>query len=115
MRRLKGASLLEAIVAAVLFLTVFAVVMELLPRLAMRDDDAILVAEAEYRVGQVFSKYGTGVWPIGEYTEAYEWGGIAVRIDSYRDLSDLQVVTIVARIDGNHKRIVFKQVVACVP
>ena len=37
MRRLKGASLLEAIVAAVLFLTVFAVVMELLPRLTVRD------------------------------------------------------------------------------
>ena len=55
-RRLRAASLLEAVVAAVLFLTAFAAAMELVPRLTVRDDDALLVAEAEYRVGQVFGK-----------------------------------------------------------
>lgn len=53
-RRLRAASLLEAVVAAVLFLTLFAAVMELIPRLTVRGDDALLVAEAEYRVGRTF-------------------------------------------------------------
>ena len=55
-RRLRGSSLLEAVVAAVLFLTVYAAVMELLPRLTVRDDDPLLVAEADYRVGRAFCK-----------------------------------------------------------
>lgn len=113
MRRLSGASLLEAIVAALLFLTVFAAVMELLPRLAVRDDDALLTAEAEYRVGRAFEKYGTGLWPGGEYTEVHDWGAITVQIAGYRDFGDIQQIDISARIDGSRKRIVFKQLVVC--
>lgn len=37
-RRLRAASLLEAVVAAVLFLTLFAAVMELIPRLTVRGE-----------------------------------------------------------------------------
>lgn len=113
MRRLRGASLLEAIVAAVLFLTVFATVMELIPRLTVRNDDALLVAEAEYRVGQAFEKYATGIWPCTEYVTRYDWGEVSVRIEPYRDFTDLQVVTVTARIDGSRKQITHKQVVAC--
>mgnify|MGYP000049614625 FL=1 len=113
MRRLKGASLLEAIVAAVLFLTVFAAVMELLPRLTVRDDDALLVAEANYRAGRAFDKYATGLWPSGEYVEAYDWGAVTVRIEAYCGFSNLQVVTVSARIDGSRKRITLKQLVEC--
>ena len=112
MRRLKGASLLEAIVAAVLFLTVFAVVMELLPRLTVRDDDALLVAEADYCVGRAFDKYATGMWPYGDYAEAYDWA-VMVWVEAYRGFSDLQVVTVSARIDGSRKRIALKQLVEC--
>lgn len=112
-RRLRAASLLEAIVAAVLFLTVFAAVMELVPRLTVRDDDALLVAEAEYRVSRAFDKYASGVWPAGEYAETYDWGAVAIRIEPYREFADLQVVTVSARIDGSRKRITHKQLVVC--
>lgn len=111
---LRAASLLEAVVAAVLFLTVFAAVMELIPRLTVRDDDALLVAEAEYRVGQTFEKYGTGLWPCGAYTEEYDWGRVTVLVRTYRDYADLQAVTISARIDGSNKRIIHKQLMECV-
>lgn len=113
MRRLRGASLLEAIVAAVLFLTVCAAVMELLPRLTVRDDDALLVAEADYRAGWAFDKYATGLWPSGEYAEAYDWGAVTVLVESYRGFSDVQIVTVSARIGGSRKRITLKQLVEC--
>lgn len=112
-RRLRGSSLLEAVVAAVLFLTVYAAVMELLPRLTVRDDDPLLVAEADYRVGRAFDKYGSGVWPCGEYTETYDWGTVTVRIERYRDFTDLQIVTVAAHIDGSRKRITLKQLIEC--
>ena len=113
MRRLKGASLLEAIVAAVLFLTVFAAVMELLPGLTVRDDDALLVAESDYRAGRAFDKSATGLWPCGEYAEAYDWGAVTVLVEAYRGFSDVQVVTVSVRLGGSRKRIVLKQLVEC--
>lgn len=113
MRRLKGASLLEAIVAAVLLLTVFAAAMELIPRLTVPGDEALLVAEADYRVGRAFDKYATGLWPCGEYAEAYDWGAVTVLIESYRGFLDVQTVTVSARIDGSRKRITLKQLVEC--
>lgn len=112
-RRLQAATLLEATVAAVLFLTVFAAAMELLPRLTVRDDDALLVAEAEYRAGRAYDKYASGLWPPGEYAERYDWGDVAIRIEAYRDFSDVQVLTITAPIDGSRKRITHKQLVVC--
>ena len=110
-RRLRAASLLEAVVAAVLFLTLFAAVMELIPRLTVRGDDALLVAEAEYRVGRTFEKYGTGLWPCGQYAETYGWGAVTVYVERYRDFADLQLVTVSARISGSGRRIVHKQLV----
>ena len=80
----------------------------------MRDDDALLVAEAEYRVGQAFGKYATGLWPCGEYAERYGWGCVEIRIAFYRDFADMQVVTVTAQVGGNRKKIVHKQLVSCV-
>lgn len=111
---LPGASLLEAVVAAVLFLTLFAAVMELVPRLTVRDDDALLVAEAEYRAGRAFEKYATGLWPCGEYAERQGWGDITVQVSAYGDHDGVRCVTVTARIDGSRKRVVLKQLVACV-
>lgn len=111
---LPGASLLEAVVAAVLFLTLFAAVMELVPRLTVRDDDALLVAEAEYRAGRAFEKYATGLWPCGEYAERQDWGDITVQVSSYGGHDGVRCVTVTARIDGSRKQIVLKQLVACV-
>lgn len=113
MRTIKGASLLEAIVAAVIFMTVFAAVMEVMPRLSVRDDDALLVAEAEYRTARACDKYNTGLWPCGEYTERYEWGEITVRIAPYRDFGDIQVVTATARITGSRKRVSIQNLIEC--
>ena len=76
-------------------------------------DDPLLVAEADYRVGRAFDKYGSGVWPCGEYTETYDWGTVTVRIERYRDFTDLQIVTVAAHIDGSRKRITLKQLIEC--
>lgn len=111
MRRLNGASLFEAVIAAVVFLTVFAATMELLPRLAVRDDEALLVAEAQSRLAQTVEKYATGLWPCGEYDESDERIEVRVLIAPYRDYGDLQVVTCEARMPGSCRRILLKTVV----
>ncbi len=108
---LRAASLLEAIVAAVVLLLVFTATMELLPRFTLRNDDALLVAEAEYRVDRAFDTYASGVWPQGEYIEHYDWGTVSIRLEPYRKYGDLQLVTITAHIEGSSKRIIHKEVI----
>ena len=111
--RLRAASLVEAVVAAVLLLIVFTAAMELLPRLTLRGDDALAVAEAEYRAMCAFDKYGSGVWPAGTYVERYGGGEATVRVEPYRQYRDVQLITIEVRIDGSRKRIVHRQLVEC--
>lgn len=111
--RLRAASLVEAVVAAVLLLIVFTAAMELLPRLTLRGDDALAVAEAEYRAMCAFDKYGSGVWPAGTYVERYGGSEATVRVEPYRQYRDVQLITIEVRIDGSRKRIVHRQLVEC--
>lgn len=110
-RTLCAASLLEAIVAAVLFLIVFASAMELIPRLTVRDDEALLLAEADYRVKRAMERYATGVWPCGTYGESYDWGRVEVRVTRYRDFADMQQVMVTACIDGSRRRFHLQRVV----
>lgn len=111
--RLRAASLVEAIVAAVVLLIAFTAAMELLPRLTLRGDDALAVAEAEYRAMCAFDKYGSGVWPAGTYVERYGGSEATVRVEPYRQYNDVQLITIEVRIDGSRKRIVHRQLVEC--
>ena len=99
--------------AAVVLLIVFTAAMELLPRLTLRGDDALAVAEAEYRAMCAFDKYGSGVWPAGTYVERYGGSEATVRVEPYRQYNDVQLITIEVRIDGSRKRIVHRQLVEC--
>lgn len=111
MRRLKGSTLLEAVVAAAVFLTVFAALLELLPRLTVREDDALLCARAEYLTARAFDRYASAGGPCGTDTLRYDWGCITVRTERYRGFEDLRMLTLTARIDGSRKRIVRRQLV----
>lgn len=113
MCRLRAASLVEAIVAAVVLMIVFATTMELLPSLSVRDDDGLRIAEAEYRMACVLRKYGSGIWPEGEYAEPYDGGEVTIRVERYRDYGDLQRLRVRVRIAGCRKRIEHEQLVDC--
>jgi hypothetical protein len=112
---LRGSTLPEAVVASTIFLTLFVQTLGVLPRLAVRDDDALLVAEAEYRTERAAERYGSGLWPDGEYAERYAWGGIAVRAEPCAAYPDVQVVTVRTHIDHSRRRIVLRRTVERMP
>lgn len=112
---LRGASLLETVVASAVFLILFALTLGMLPRLAVRDDDGIRIAEAEYRTERAAERYGTGLWPDGEYVERYGWGEVVVRTESCGAFADVQAVTVRARIDGSRRSIVLRRLVERMP
>lgn len=113
MRRLKGSSLLETIVAATLFLTVFYLSLGLLARLPARENEAEAIAAAEAAAEQAFRKYGNGCWPNGNYTEATGTVRLEIRLEPCSAFDGVQTLTITAASEGSHKRITIKYLVEC--
>lgn len=109
---LNGSSLLEAIVAAVIFLMVFAAVMELIPRLGVSHDNTLVLVEADRCTMQAFSKYATGEWPDGAYSEAHDWGELRIRLLPHPDFPDLQSVEVAAHLTADRKTIRIRQWIA---
>lgn len=113
MCKLIGASLLEAIIAGLLFLIVFSITMELLPYLARPRHETLFSMKLDFAIEQILTKYMTGVWPNGIYSETYEWGEISIRIEPYRDYSDMQVIVISTHSNEYDRPITHMQIIEC--
>lgn len=110
-RTLRGSSLLETIVASMIFLLVFTWTLGLLPRLTIDDKDLLHQIEAEFRVEQALERYGSGLWPDGQYSEHYAWGQIIIQTAPYRNCLDFQLVIVRGLIEGIHQPIIFRKIV----
>ena len=104
-------TLVEVVVAAVIFLSIFVWALGMLPRLAVRNDVGLVLNKAEYRVERALEEYGSGVWPDGEYVELYGWGKVMIYTCPYRDLNDMQLVVVRTRIVGCNRHVVRQLVV----
>jgi len=112
MRRLKAASLIEAVVASVLFMIVFALSLELLPKLSVGSVDEFATVEVRQIAERSRRKYVAGLWPAGEYFERYDAGCVKIIISPYRNYEDVMVIKITAE-SGNVK-IVQTELAECV-
>ena len=92
--RLPAASLLEAIVASVVLMVVFAVSLETVVRLTAGDSGSIACAEADYRAAHVLGKVREGTY--GE--------GTGFADDSYRILRSVPGAVECDTDDGNSGR-----------
>ncbi len=110
MHKLRAASLLEAIVASALFMTVFALSLELLPKLTV-SGDGLAAAGLRRTVESARRKYATGLWPAGEYTELYDCGRATIVIVPYRDFDDVATLRITA--ECGTETTVYTELVRC--
>lgn len=119
--KLAGASLLESIVASIVFLIIFMLALDVLPRLSLQENHNIFMIKMESDIENIISKYGSGMYPTGHYIEPCIYGNIEISVLSYRDSNVLQVITIVVRLPRNNKQIEIRQIVEtqceskCVP
>ena len=72
--RLPAASLLEAVVASVVLLIVFAASLETVVRLTAGPSDGIVCAEADYRAACTVSEIRQGAFSEGKTERSYGWG-----------------------------------------
>ena len=111
MRRLRATSLTEAVTASALFMIVFAVSLEMLPKLTSGDTDAARHIEVRNMTENARRKYAAGLWPSGYYVERTERATAEIEITPYRDFEDVATLRITA-VSGNVKT-VHTQLVRC--
>ncbi len=111
MYELKGASLLEAIAASSIFMIVFALSLELLPKLTLSGSDGLAAAEMRYVAESARRKYADGLWPAGEYVERYDCGRAKITIEPYRDFEDVAMMTVT--VECGTETTVHKELVRC--
>ncbi len=60
MGALKASTLVETIIASVIFMCVFVISLETVSRLTVREDDNTVLVEADYRIKECLREYGDG-------------------------------------------------------
>ncbi|GHV01671.1 hypothetical protein FACS1894159_09840 [Bacteroidia bacterium] len=109
---MKASTLVETLVASVIFLVMFAISLETIVRLAVRRDDDTVYVVAEGETARLFREYASaGERLPGTTVKEYDWGTITIAIGPCRDYPRLQVVDVSATLRSERKVISRRQVV----
>ncbi len=110
MALLKGSSLVETLVAAVIFLSVFFASIEMLARITVADEAAMDVVVAELQMRRMFDGYADA--PSGtSHTQEFPWGDITVSVERYGESRRLNVVNVCARIKCGGRVLQYRRIV----
>lgn len=104
--------MIEAIVASLIFLTVFILSLSTLTGLSLRRDEGYVLLEAERAMTNCFRRYGDGTRARGTYTDEFEWGEITTNITGYGEYENIQQVFLRAKLSGSRKTIEYRRLVA---
>ncbi|MCD8185038.1 MAG: hypothetical protein LUD68_00825 [Rikenellaceae bacterium] len=103
----RASTLMEVIVASILFLLVFLLSMELLVRIGFtQPEDQRLRTETDRQ--SCLQEFRNGNFPAGEYRRSYCWGEITVRIELYRNLQSVQQIEFVTRVEKENRKMYFR-------
>lgn len=107
-KTLKGASLVEALVASVLFLTVFLIAMSSLMTIARITVSGPSPVEMEESVKEGLDRFKKGTGNSGSWN--FRWGVVEVEAEPYRTADDVTAVTVTAKAD-NGRTIVYRYLI----
>ena len=110
MALLKGSSLVETLVAAVIFLSVFFASIEMLARITVADEAATDVVVAELQMRRMSDRYADA--PAGtSHTQEFPWGDITGSVERYGESRRLNVVNVCARIKCGGRVLQYRRIV----
>lgn len=109
--KLKGSTIVEVIVASVVFMVIFAISLETITRLTInRKDDTIYVI-VQNEIDRCFMQYaGTERLPSTTVRE-YDWGRIEITCGGYKNYHNLQLLDVSAYITTERKKLTKRQII----
>lgn len=111
LKRLPAASLLEAVVASVVLLTVFAASLATVVRLTATPSEDVACVDADCRAACTASEIRRGAFEEGTTELSYGWGTLTVRIEPYAPCPALWQATLTVKIAGGRKRMEYRYLV----
>ena len=111
LKRLSAASLLEAVVASVVLLIVFAASMETVVRLTATPSEDVACVDADYRAACTANEIRQGAFSEGTTELSYGWGTLTVLIEPYASCPALWQATLTVKIAGGRKRMEYRYLV----
>lgn len=106
-KTLNGSSVIEVVVASVLFLLMFLIAMGTLSRAGMvPHQGTMLQAESDFKA--CVTDFETGVFTAGEYEMEYSWGNIFVSVSPYKSLPDIQDVSFKMYISSGRRTVKYR-------
>lgn len=106
-----ASTLIETLIASVIFLCVFMISLDTLSRLTLNKTDTRLLTEADYRIKDCFREYATGKYDCGYYQHTFDWGSIGITVKPYRDYPALRELEITADIKRSGKQIRYRHLI----
>ena len=79
----KASSLIECVVASIILLVSFAITMEMLTQVTLRESDPSESVAMELALRQCRREYGDGRHLPGNYSREHDWGTVEITIQDY--------------------------------
>lgn len=104
-------SLIEVIVASVIFLAVFMISLQMVVSLTGRQNNDAVYIVADMAIKKTYAEYVVGNINMPEYKKEYSWGNITGRLDLYGDYYGIEELTLIARLSPGSREIVYKYLI----
>jgi hypothetical protein len=113
MRKIKfrAETLIQTIVAALIFMTVFLISLDTVVRITTSNADAYILVDVDYQISSFFVELADGKHPNGNYTKYFSEGKLSAEISQYAHYANLQLIVINAEMNKIKKRITFTHII----
>lgn len=108
---LPALSLIEVMVASVIFLAIFMISLHTVVSLSGRQNDDSVYIVADMAIKKTYAEYVVGNIDMPEYKKEYSWGNITGRLDLYGDYYGIEELTLIARLSPGGREIVYKYLI----
>ena len=109
--KLRAETLIQAIIAALIFMTVFLISVDTVVRITTSNNDAYILVDVDYQISSFFAELADGKRPNGTYTKFFSEGKLSAEISQYDNYANLQLIVINAEIQKMKKRIIFRHII----
>ena len=106
-------SLIEVIVASVIFLIVFVASLHTIVSLTTLQNDATVYIAADIAVKETYRKYTIGNIDTIKYKKEYSWGNITTELNAYDEYPWINELTIKVELSSGHREIIYRYLIEC--